>query len=177
MPIRPLEVGGSPGVAFQAIADSQQKIRENMGLMPEAANPGQSVRSATEWIIAEMEARGEADAIMLEVSSEFVQPLLKQSIELNRRAGNLDPRLIVDGEFFDLEIVGDSEKRNKLNTLQKINAFIETMERLRAVGAPVHAMRLARMTAESLDLASAIFSPEEMAAAQEAAQAAQGGGQ
>ena len=177
MPIRPLEVGGSPGVAFQAIADSQQKIRENMGLMPEAANPGQTVRSATEWIIAEMEARGDLDGIMFEVRDEFVQPLLKQSIELNRRAGNLDPRLIVDGEFFNLEIVGDSEKRNKLNTLQKINAFVETMERLRAVGAPVHTMRLARMTAEALDLASAIFSPEEMAAAQEAAQAAQGGGQ
>ena len=172
-PIRPIDVGGNPSTAFAAVNDSMGRIHDQMGLMATPAQPDQPVRTATEWVIAQSESRGDLDAFMIEFSKEFVEPLLKQAVELHRQLGKLPPQLIVDGDRFSLEIVGDSEKQNKLMTIQSAKALLEMGAMMpEEASIAINKMKLLDDVADALGLTGALFSPEQRQQAQLAAMAA-----
>ena len=160
-PVMNVPPGGDLASLWKATEERREMVRRTIGIGPRAAEPNTNVRSATEWVIAQAQERGDLDTLMEAFRDAFMKPLVQQAISAFRDISIVPPDLVVNDSGFSLEILGDSELQNGFNKLQRLNALLEGAQAdPELYSAMLNHAQIIRERAKALNLTEFLASPE-----------------
>ena len=169
--IRPLDIGGNPGVVLQATNDALARLGDSMRLVPATSDVPQ-FRTATEWAIQEGREKESVGPAIDLAKQELLIPMLKHVIEFLQDMGHIDETVNVKGSAYTLRVSGAEEERDKRSKLLKLEALEERTNVMMqtnptAIHANIDDDKKIAMIVESLGLQQIMRSPEDKAKIEE----------
>ena len=122
--IAQLPIADRAATAFQGIAEVRREIRNEMRLLPPLPEKIHN-RTATEVLIGREQERNSMGSHTDDFIESLLLPALGTVFQELKRLNIINPDIVVENNEYSLEIVGDSEKSEKVLQLQEMKAAIE----------------------------------------------------